>query len=176
MLREEGAMSTATLVPLETYLHTDYQPDREYVDGEVKERNLGEKEHARLQKSILLFFAAIEKQAAVRVYPELRVQVSSTRFRVPDLTVLRADAPDEQIVTHPPLIVVEILSPSDSLLGMREKIEDYLRFGIPNIWIVDPSDRMGYICRSGSFREWQPTTSLTVPGTEIQLDLTHLPE
>jgi hypothetical protein len=35
---------------------------------------------------------------------------------------------------------------------------------------------MGYICRSGSFREWQPATSLTVQGTEIKLDLTQLPE
>jgi len=169
-------MATATQVPLETYLHTDYQPDREYVDGEIRERNLGEKEHARLQKLILLFFAALEKKQNLRVFPELRVQVSPTRFRVPDLTVLRADAPDEQIITHPPLIVVEILSPGDSLLGMREKIEDYLAFGIPNIWIVDPSDRMGYICRSGSFREWQPATNLNVPGTEISLNLTQLPE
>lgn len=170
-------MATATTqVPLETYLHTDYQPDREYVDGEIRERNLGEKEHARLQKLILLFFAALEKKENLHVFPELRVQVSPTRFRVPDLTVLRADAPDEQIITHPPLIVIEILSPGDSLLGMREKIEDYLHFEIPNVWIVDPSDRMGYICRSGSFREWQPAATLIVPGTEIRLDLTQLPE
>ena len=169
-------MASATLVPLETYLHTDYQPDREYVDGEVKERNWGEKDHARLQKLILLFVAAIEKQSDVRVFPELRVQVSATRFRVPDLTVLRADAPDEQIITHPPLIVIEILSPGDTLLAMREKIEDYLAFGIPNIWIVDPSDRMGYICRSGIFREWQPAGSLAVTGTSIALDLAQLPD
>jgi Uma2 family endonuclease len=169
-------MASATLVPLETYLHTDYSPDCDYVDGELRERNVGEKDHASLQKLILLFFAAIEKQSGLRVYPELRVQISPTRFRVPDLTVLHADAPDEQIITHPPLIVIEILSPSDSLLGMREKIEDYLAFAIPNIWIVDPSDRMGYVCRSGSFREWQPTTQLTVPGTAMALDLTQLPE
>jgi Uma2 family endonuclease len=169
-------MATAAQVPLETYLHTDYQPDREYVDGEVRERNLGEKEHARLQKLILRYFLSLEDRGTLSVFPELRVQVSPTRFRVPDLTVLRADAPDEQIITHPPLIVVEILSPGDSLLGMREKIEDYLAFGIPNIWIVDPSDRMGYICRSGSFREWQPATSLNVPDTEISLNLTRLPE
>jgi Uma2 family endonuclease len=169
-------MASATLVPLETYLHTDYQPDREYVDGELKERNLGEKEHAQLQMTLGWIFRNHQGDWKIHVYPELRVQVSPTRFRVPDLTVLRADAPDEQIVTHPPLIVIEILSPSDSLLGMREKIQDYLAFGIPNIWIIDPSDRMGYICRSGSFREWQPATSLTVQGTEIKLDLTQLPE
>jgi Uma2 family endonuclease len=123
-----------------------------------------------------LFFAAQKNQENLRVFPELRVEIGSTRFRVPDLTVLRADAPDEQIIMCPPLIVVEILSPSDSLLGMREKIEDYLAFGIPNIWIIDPSDRMGYICHSGSFPERQPSTRFMVPGTEIVLDLTRLPE
>ena len=169
-------MATAAQVPLETYLHTDYQPDREYVDGEIRERNLGEKEHARLQMTLGWILRNHQQDWKIQVYPELRVQVAPTRFRVPDLTVLRADAPDEQIITHPPLIAIEILSPSDTLLGMREKIEDYLAFGIPNIWIVDPSDRMGYICRSGSFREWQPSSALTVPGTEIALDLIRLPE
>lgn len=169
-------MATVALVPLETYLHTDYQPDREYVDGEIRERHLGEKEHARLQMTLGWILMNHQHDWKIQVYPELRVQVSPTRFRVPDLTVLRADAPDEQIITHPPLIVIEILSPSDSLLGIREKIEDYLAFGIPNIWIVDPSDRMGYICRSGSFREWQPASTLAVPETAIALDLTRLPE
>jgi Uma2 family endonuclease len=169
-------MASTTLVPLETYLHTAYSPDCEYVDGELKERNLGEKEHARLQLTMSWILRNHERDWGISVYPELRVQVSPTRFRVPDLTVLRADAPDEQIITHPPLIVIEILSPGDSLLGMREKIEDYLAFAIQNIWVIDPSDRMGYLCRSGTFREWQPASQLTVPGTPIALDLTQLPE
>jgi Uma2 family endonuclease len=169
-------MATVTQVPLETYLHTAYRPDCEYVDGELKERNVGEKEHARLQMTLSWILRNHEADWAISVYPELRVQISPTRFRVPDITVLRADAPDEQIITHPPLIVIEILSPSDSLLAMRERIEDYLAFAIPHIWIVDPTDRMGYICRSGVFREWQPSTQLAVPGTPILLDLEQLPK
>ena len=43
-------MATATtLIPIEEYLRTTYHPDRDYVDGEIQERNLGEREHARLQ-------------------------------------------------------------------------------------------------------------------------------
>jgi Uma2 family endonuclease len=167
-------MATVTQVPLETYLHTAYRPDCEYVDGELKERNVGEKEHARLQMTLSWILRNHEADWAISVYPELRVQISPTRFRVPDITVLRADAPDEQIITHPPLIVIEILSPSDTLLAMRERIEDYLAFAIPHVWIVDPTDRMGYICRSGVFREWQPSTQLAVPGTPILLELEQL--
>ena len=32
------------------YLATSYRPDREYVDGAVVERNLGEHDHSRLQE------------------------------------------------------------------------------------------------------------------------------
>ncbi|MGI8772824.1 MAG: Uma2 family endonuclease [Acidobacteriaceae bacterium] len=168
-------MATATTIPVETYLHSTYHPDCDFVDGEVRERTVGEKDHARLQKLLLLFFAGIEDQARISVYPELRTQVSPTRYRVPDITVLEADAPDEQVITHPPLIVIEILSPEDTFARVRERIEDYLAFGIPHIWIVDPRDRMGYLCTSGNFREWKATAVLSVPGRPITLDLAQLP-
>jgi hypothetical protein len=42
-------MATAsTLISIEEYLRTSYHPDCDYVDGEIQERNLGEREHARL--------------------------------------------------------------------------------------------------------------------------------
>ncbi len=166
-------MASATLVPLETYLQTTYRPDCDYVDGELKERPMGEWDHGRVQGLLFAFFLA--RPATARVATDVRVQIAPTRFRVPDVVVLRPDAPDEQIITHPPLIVIEILSPADSLMSMRERINDYRTFGIANIWVVDPSDRMGYICHSGSFRDWQPAAQLAVPGTDVVLDLTQLP-
>ena len=37
-----------TLVSVEEYLNTSYDgADREYVDGRIVERNLGEKDHSR---------------------------------------------------------------------------------------------------------------------------------
>jgi len=43
------AVQTETLVPLEEYLNTSYSPDREYRDGVLVERNVGDWAHARLQ-------------------------------------------------------------------------------------------------------------------------------
>jgi len=43
-------MGSATLISVEEYLRSSYSPDREYVDGEIVERNLGEKTHGRIQK------------------------------------------------------------------------------------------------------------------------------
>jgi len=42
-------MSTATAVSLSEYLNTSYRPDCDYLDGELLERNGGERDHSRLQ-------------------------------------------------------------------------------------------------------------------------------
>jgi hypothetical protein len=34
-------MASATQIPVSEYLDTIYHPDREYVDGELRERNVG---------------------------------------------------------------------------------------------------------------------------------------
>ena len=41
-------MATAA-ISLQEYLATSYRPDRDYVDGAVLERNLGEREHGAIQ-------------------------------------------------------------------------------------------------------------------------------
>ena len=46
-------MATATLVSLEEYLKTSYEPDCDYVDGVLEERNLGEWNHGDLQGEIV---------------------------------------------------------------------------------------------------------------------------
>ena len=40
-------MGTATLVPLDVYLKTSYRPDCDYVDGELEDRNSGEKDQSK---------------------------------------------------------------------------------------------------------------------------------
>jgi hypothetical protein len=42
-------MASVTQIPVAEYLKTSYRPDREYIDGEVRERNVGKWEHARVQ-------------------------------------------------------------------------------------------------------------------------------
>jgi Uma2 family endonuclease len=129
-----------THASLEVYLRSSYEPDAEYVDGEIEERPVGENDHSAWQEAICFWFRQHALEWKVRVRPELRVQVSASRFRVPDVTVLDRDEPVEQIITRPPLAVFEILSPEDSVQRLMRKLEDYAMMGIPEIWVIDPQD------------------------------------
>jgi Uma2 family endonuclease len=146
-------MGAATLIPVEEYLHTNYDPDREYVDGEVVERNLGEKTHSTIQANLIVYFATRRKEWGVRAYPEQRVQVSPTRFRIPDVTVIRLSQEQAEIFTNPPHLCIEILSRDDTMQYMQQKIDDYLTFGVPYVWIINPRNQKGYVVTSDGMFE-----------------------
>src|SRR5208337_1862143 len=103
--------------------------------------------------------------------PELRVQVAHHRFRVPDVTLLSRKAPREQIITHAPLAVFEILSPEDTMARMLEKLADYERMGISAIWLIEPTKQLYFRYREGQLTPRSvfelPGTSFTVPFAEI---------
>jgi Uma2 family endonuclease len=137
-------MSATTNIPVEVYLRSSYEPDAEYVDGEIEERPMGEDDHSAWQEAICFWFRQHAQDWNVRIRPVLRIQVAPTRFRVPDVTVLDRAQPNEQIVTHPPLAVLEVLSPEDSLQGLKRKLEDYKKMGVQEIWVIDPQDSVYY--------------------------------
>src|SRR5438477_10872234 len=97
-------MKTAAHVSVEEYLKASYDPDCDYVDGEVLERNVGERDHSEMQREFLFFFRSRQQAWNVFVFPEQRVQVSSTRCRVPDLCVYAGSRPHEQLLQTLPFI------------------------------------------------------------------------
>jgi Uma2 family endonuclease len=146
-------MKAPVLVPVEEYLRTTYRPDCDYVDGEVLERNVGERDHSELQREFILYLGTRAKRWGVHVFPGQRVQVSEQRFRIPDVCVVLGSEPDEQIFRQPPFICIELLSKDDTLRSMQRRIDDYLKFGVPNVWVVDPVDRRAWTYSIGANRE-----------------------
>jgi Uma2 family endonuclease len=142
-------MAAAKQIPVAEYLATTYHPDRDYVDGEVLERNLGEYEHSRPQMRIGAYFYNREKEWRIRVVPEQRVQVKATRFRIPDICVVHEDSPVESIFRQPPFICIEILSKDDSFNSVIDRLDDDQAMGVENIWVIDPGSRRGYTYRDG---------------------------
>ncbi len=166
-------MSVATLVPVEEYLNTNYDPDCEYVDGVIVERNLGEKTHSRIQRNVIGWFWDRRKELPLQAYPEQRVQVSARRFRIPDVTVVKTSQFQDEIFRNPPHLCIEILSKDDTMDYMQEKIDDYLRFGVPYIWIINPRLRKGYIVTSAGIVEAEGG-ALTTSDPEIRIQVAEL--
>jgi Uma2 family endonuclease len=146
-------MGSATQVSVAEYLSTAYSPDRDYVDGVVLERNLGEYDHSSIQGAILVALFNRRRQCGIRVVPEQRVQVRRERFRIPDVCAVLADSPVEQIFRHPPFLCVEILSKDDRMSEMQERIDDYLQMGVSYVWLVDPRSRRAWTYTVDLIRE-----------------------
>jgi Uma2 family endonuclease len=134
-------MKAPVLISVEEYLRTSYRPDCDYVDGEVRERNLGEHEHSDLQSELVHYFRTRRKQWQLHAVVEQRVQVAAKRFRIPDVCVLKGGGPYPAIFREPPFICIEVLSKDDSVRSMQERVDDYLRFGVPYVWVIDPAKR-----------------------------------
>ncbi|MGA3211706.1 MAG: Uma2 family endonuclease [Terriglobales bacterium] len=161
-------MASTTLISVEEYLRTNYEPDCDYVDGQTEERNLGEYDHAALQGELIFWFRQHRREWNIKALPEQRVEISQTRFRVPDVCLIPLDYPIEQILTQPPLACIEILSPEDRLSRLQEKTRDYQHFGVPNIWIVDPATERGFNCTAAG---WLDVSVFQIPNTPIRLVL-----
>ena len=159
-------MGTATLVPVETYLRTVYQPDCDYIDGEVLERNMGEIPHSRLQGFFRDLFVRHQTEWGLEALPETRFQISPTRFRIPDVTVLPLNGPDDLIVRSTPVCCIEIFSSDDRMSRMQERVVDYARIGVAAIWIVDPWRRVAYT-GSNDGKLIIEDTALTIPGPAV---------
>ena len=100
-------MDATTLVSVEEYLSSVYEPDCDYVDGEIEDRNVGEKDHSKLQFRVQMLLSRVP---GISIFPEVRIRLAPTRFRVPDVAVYLAE-PAEQVFTTPPFLIIEILSP-----------------------------------------------------------------
>jgi Uma2 family endonuclease len=137
-------VSIATGVSLDEYLHTEYEPDCDYVDGVLEDRNGGKKRHSRTQKKLIEVLSPLVTRIGFEPLPEQRLQVSATRVRTPDVC-LTPLSDDSEVVQTPPPLCIEVRSSDDRLSRLLKCISDYLAFGVPMIWIIDPYDHEAFV-------------------------------
>lgn len=58
----------------------------------------------------------------------------------PDVLVARADAFTQANLEGPPLLAVEVLSPSSRMIDLHVKKDRLRRAGCPQYWVVDPDE------------------------------------
>ena len=160
-----------TQISLDQYLRSSYRPDRDYVAGELEERNVGEKDHSAVQAFFVKWFAAHEEECKLEAYPEIRIKVSPHQVRVADVAVLRVDAPYEAVLTRPPVVVIEILSPEDRMNRYERRLQDHRHFEIPHIWVTDPQHRAAFDCTTEA---WQPVDAFVIANPRLTVPLDSL--
>jgi Uma2 family endonuclease len=165
-------MSAGTLVSLEEYLNTTYEPDMEYVDGELRDRNVGETGHGRIQAQITHKLLAFAENVPMQVMTEARVHTAGTSYRVPDISVVLGDDELDRYLYQPPFLCVEVLSPDDRAGEIQEKLDEYLAFGIRFVWVVSPKFRRGHVyVNEGSRFVMTAGNRLFTHDPEIVIDL-----
>ena len=159
-------MSVETLVTVEEYLNTSYDPDVEYVDGVLEERNGGDWLPSTVQSNVLFFLRTKYRNVYVRA--ELRSQTRATRFRLPDVCVLLTPLKTKYVLDAA-YVAVEVLSEDDRMPHVIEKLEEYERKGVPNIWLIDPRLKKISVFSNGTLTEVRREIIATVGEPRLEL-------
>ena len=158
-----------TLVSLEEYLNTSYEPDVEYVDGELVERTMGTTLHGILQTIVTSYFHQARHTYRIRSMTDVRLFVTAIRYRIPDVAVVEAPFPGGKVLMEAPAIAVEILSPEDRFAELREKCSEYVAIGIANVVILDPMEKIEYRFLNGSFQQLHTAQALRLPKSRNEI-------
>jgi Uma2 family endonuclease len=161
------------MVSVEEYLHTVYEIDCDYVDGEIVERNGGERDHSEMLVEFVYYFRTRRRELKTHVFAAVRMRVSKTRFRVPDICVYVGEDPKDQIFHTPPFICIEILSPEDRVRRIQARIDDYLNFGVAYVWVIDPANRRVWVYTTEGSREIKDGI-LTTENPSLTVDLAEI--
>ena len=165
------AMDVTSLVSEQEYLNSSYEPDCELVDGQLLDRNVGKRQHSILQGELIIYFGGRRQQWQVRAFPEQRIRLAPGKYRIPDVCVYREPAPREDVFTTPPFVAIEILSSEDRMSRIRQKIDDYLKFGVAYVWVIDPDTRRADVYTSQAFYEAKDLRLRTeTPEIDVPLD------
>ncbi len=160
----------STAVSIDEYLKTSYVPDFEFIDGTLLEKSLVSPVHGRVQILIGVWFFQHQAEWNLIASAEARTQVSVTRVRLPDVVVGAPGFLTEDALTEPPLIAMEVLSRSDSMLDLKRRAGDLERMGVRNIWLIDPESRDASVWVEGY---WQKVAGGRLQAVELSayLDL-----
>ena len=131
----------AVFVSIEEYLNTSYEGAVEYVDGELKDKGVTGHRHGLIQGLLFEWFRSRRKEWGISCSVETHTRVSSTRFRLPDVVVIRRGTAPEHTITNAPILAIEVLSPSDRLSDLSARAQDLTEMGTADVWLIDPEQR-----------------------------------
>lgn len=167
---------TQTRMTLEEFLALPDIDERrlELIDGEVYEKMSPKWGHSRI---VVRLGVLLEPFGVAGVEPRTLIPPSGDlgpSAPLPDLAFFLGDDPaDDQWITRPPDLTVELLSIGQRQRDVRAKIDAYIRFGIRSVWVVDLERQTVDIYENGTRRTVageELIQSLAIPGFAIPVN------
>jgi Uma2 family endonuclease len=138
------------VVSLAEYLATSYDPDVEYVDGVLVDRNVGSWLHSLVQANVAV--ALGNKYPSLYALPAVRCQTRPSRFRLPDVCII-LKRPEGRFVLEAPFVAIEVLSEDDQMSRTLAKLEEYRQKGVPHIWVIDTRLKQMFVFEANALKE-----------------------
>jgi Uma2 family endonuclease len=89
--------------------------------------------------------------------------------RAPDVAFVKTEriVRTKEAIPHPPDLAVEVISPSDRLIEVEDKVAEYLEAGVALIWVINPRRKEVYVYRVNSNQRTKLTLEDTLDGEKI---------
>ena len=156
-------MNLTVGLSVDEYLDRSFDPACELLGGETRPKPLGTGKHSKMQRRLLRLLEGIFGEGMVEFELSMRI---GDDVPIPDLVVFQNHSPRmyRDVLDEPPLLCIEVVSPSQLPAEMLAKCERYHAFGVPFCWVLDPVSRRAWEChRHVEVRE--VTEALTGPCT-----------
>ncbi|RKU17212.1 hypothetical protein C6501_04550 [Candidatus Poribacteria bacterium] len=136
---------------LEEFLESDLE-GYEYIKGELILMPPTSVEHGKISAKLTMYLGIHVRENQLGC-----ISVSGTGFQVgervlvPDIAIISTDRlPDDQSKASPvpPDLAVEVVSPSDTLRRVEEKVFAYLEAGTQLVWVLSPTFKTVTVYRS----------------------------
>jgi Uma2 family endonuclease len=158
------------ILTIDEYLERHFEPETELIAGELRPKPLGTLSHSNICLQLCLLL--VRQAGRSRTFPELSIRIGNDVL-IPDVAILRDKMKElpRLVLAEPPLLCIEVVSPSQRASEMLAKCERYHEFGVPFCWVVDPVNRRAWEYHSGSAQREQ--TSAVTAG-ELSISLSEL--
>jgi hypothetical protein len=163
-------MATATHFPISVseYLYTSFQPDCDYVDGVIEERDLGELEHAEVQRAFILWLSQQEREWGIRTLPKSAFRRLRPVSALLTLPLLRSLRPASRSFRHRPSRLLRFFRPKIEFRATPSTSTTTARCASEISGSSIPT-RKGFDCPTGN---WIETAQFAGAGSGIHIDLT----
>jgi len=168
-------------VTYEEWLRMPEVKGEEVVNGEIRTMPSPKWNHSKILDDLAFTIRSQVDPRGVNVAAspfDLIIRRAPLTARVPDLAVFQASTIVERDgrIHSPPQLVVEVRSPSNTGRERAEKLADYARLGVPEVWAFSPEDRTVEVLylENGQFRRHALLTEGVLrpklfPNVEVQI-------